>query len=123
MVLLLCRGKDVSVLLMATDFIIVFVTFPTEDEAARIGRILVEEELTSCMNIIPAVRSIYRWKGEVRNEGEALSVMKTRRALFEALKERVIELHPYEVPEVIATRIEAGHSDYLEWIAEVTKKP
>ena len=97
--------------------IVVFSTFPNEDKAADIARTLVSEQLCACVNLVPPVRSIYRWQGEICDERETLAIMKTTRERFEALRERLIELHPYEVPEVIALGVEAGHPPYLDWVA------
>ena len=91
-----------------TPYITVFVTAPP-DKAEGIARPLVEERLAACANIIPSVRSIYSWKGEICTDDEVLMVLKTRASLLETLRARVLELHPYEVPEVIALPITAGH--------------
>lgn len=103
------------------DHLVVFITTPTADVAAQIARALVEERLAACGNVVPGLRSIYRWEGEIHDEAEALLVLKTTRARFEALRERALALHPYEVPEVIALPIEAGSAPYLEWIAAETR--
>ncbi len=100
---------------------VVLVTCPP-DRTAQIAKPLVEDKLAACVNILPALRSIYRWKGQLCDESEALLVIKTRAALFEELRRRVLELHPYEVPEVIAFPIQAGHPDYLRWLAESTQR-
>jgi periplasmic divalent cation tolerance protein len=100
---------------------VVFITTPTADVAAQIARALVEERLAACGNVVPGLRSIYRWEGEIHDDAEALLVLKTTRARFEALRERALALHPYEVPEVIALPIEAGSAPYLEWIAAETR--
>jgi periplasmic divalent cation tolerance protein len=97
--------------------IVVFSTFPTEDKAAEIARTLVSEGHAACANLMPAVRSIYRWQGQICDERETLAVMKTTRERFEALRDRLVALHPYEVPEVIALPVEAGHPPYLDWVA------
>lgn len=97
--------------------IVVFSTFPSEDKAAEIARTLVTEGLVACANLVPPVRSIYRWQGEVCDERETLAMMKTTRERFEALRARLVALHPYEVPEVIALPVEAGHAPYLDWVA------
>lgn len=102
-----------------TPYVTVFVTAPP-DKAEQIARPLVEERLAACANIIPAVRSIYSWKGEICTDDEVLMVLKTRESLVEALRARVVELHPYEVPEVVALNITAGHAPYLAWIGENT---
>jgi periplasmic divalent cation tolerance protein len=104
-----------------TDAIVVLVTAPGADEAARIARAVVEERLAACGNVVPGLRSIYRWQGAVQEDAEALLVLKTTRDRFEALRARVLALHPYEVPEVIALPIEAGSAPYLAWIAAETK--
>jgi periplasmic divalent cation tolerance protein len=101
-------------------YLAVFVTAASQDDAVRIARAVVEERLAACGNVIGGVRSIYRWKGGIEDEAEVMLVLKTRHALFEALRQRVVELHGYEVPEVIALPIEAGHSPYLDWIRENT---
>lgn len=103
-----------------SEFSVVFVTAGKEEEASAIARVLVEEKLVACVNLIPRIRSIYWWKGEVCNEEEILMIMKTRSALFPALRDRVRTLHSYEVPEIIAFPIEQGLPDYLSWIAEST---
>lgn len=97
--------------------IVVFSTFPSEDKAAEIARRLVSEGLVACANLVPPVRSIYRWQGEVCDERETLAMMKTTRERFEALKARLVALHPYEVPEVISLPVDGGHAPYLAWVA------
>jgi periplasmic divalent cation tolerance protein len=101
--------------------LVVLVTAPSAEEAARMARALVEERLAACGNVVPGLRSIYRWEGKVQEEAEALLLLKTTRRRFEALRARVRSLHPYEVPEVIALPVEAGHPAYLEWIAASTR--
>lgn len=106
---------------MGEGFYLVMVTAPSEEVARRIARAVVEEGLSACCNIVPGMRSVYMWKGKLCDEGEVLCLIKTRAALFDRLKERILELHPYEVPEIIAVNIEAGYKKYLEWIEEVTR--
>jgi periplasmic divalent cation tolerance protein len=98
----------------------VFSTFPSPDQAAEVARTLVTEGLAACVNLVGPVRSIYRWKGEVCDDQETLAVIKTTRERFEAMKTRLVALHPYEVAEVIAMPIEAGHAPYLAWVAGET---
>ena len=88
------------------------------EDAERIARALVEGGLAACVNVIPEVLSIYRWKGRVEREHERLLVIKTTRDRFEALREALVQLHPYEVPELIALSIQAGHEPYLAWLEE-----
>lgn len=98
-------------------------TFPTPDKAAEIARILVDEQLAACVNLIPAVRSIYRWQGAVSDDTETLAIIKTTTERYDALASRLVALHPYEVPELIALPIEDGHPPYLAWLAGSTTKP
>jgi periplasmic divalent cation tolerance protein len=104
-----------------TDAVVVLVTAPTPDRAAEIARALVGERLAACGNVVPGLRSIYRWEGKVQEDEEALLVLKTTRARFDALRARVLALHPYDVPEVIALPVEAGSAAYLQWIAAETR--
>jgi periplasmic divalent cation tolerance protein len=99
-----------------TDGVIVLVTVPNAETADKLGEALVGERLAACVNVVGGVRSIYRWKGAVEKDTELLCICKTTRAGLERLRARVVELHPYEVPEVVALPIEAGHAPYLDWI-------
>lgn len=103
-----------------TDALVVLVTTPDAAKAAEIARILVEERLAACGNVVPGLRSVYRWEGRLHDEGEALLLLKTTRARFEALRARVVALHPYQVPEVIGLAVEVGDAPYLGWIAGET---
>lgn len=102
----------------STGALVVLVTAPTAERAAEIARALVEEHLAACGNVVPGVRSIYRWEGKVEDEGEVLLVLKTTRERFPALRDRVLALHPYEAPEVLALPVEAGAERYLTWIRD-----
>ncbi|MDE2226294.1 MAG: divalent-cation tolerance protein CutA [Xanthomonadaceae bacterium] len=95
-------------------------TCPDAETAARIARVLVEERLAACVNCLPGIHSTYRWRGEIHDDGEVLLLIKTTRERFEALRDRLPELHPYEVPELIAVDIAAGHFPYLDWITAET---
>ena len=103
------------------EAIVVLCTCPTDESATRIADALVEEKLAACVNALPGVRSTYRWEGEVHRDDEMLLVIKTVRARFEELRARILSLHPYELPEVIAVDVTAGHAPYLDWIASSTK--
>ena len=104
-----------------TDYIVVYVTAP-QDEAVDLAKTLVEERLVACVNLVPGLRSIYWWRGKVEDEPEVLCIMKTRSNLFESLRDRVRELHSYEVEEIIALPILAGNLPYLDWIKENTQQ-
>lgn len=98
----------------------VLTTTPDQEVAERIGGAVVEERLAACANVLPGVISIFRWGGEVRREKEVLVLLKTTVAGVEALCGRIVELHPYDVPEVLALPVRAGHEPYLDWVrAEV----
>lgn len=98
------------------EAILVMVTASSEKEAASIGKILVQERLTACANIIPGMRSLYVWEGNLCDEGEVLIIMKSRRSCFPKIIERVKQLHSYAVPEIIALPILDGSQEYLSWI-------
>ncbi len=100
--------------------LLVLSTFSSLDEARAVGRLLVEESLAACVNIVPGVESIYRWKGEVQTAGEVLVILKTTRMLYPALEKRLLELHSYEVPEILAIEPTEGLPAYLACVAEAT---
>ncbi|MHB8872700.1 MAG: divalent-cation tolerance protein CutA [Myxococcaceae bacterium] len=104
-----------------TDICLVLVTAPNLDKAAELGRTVVEEGLAACANLVPGLRSIYRWEGKVHDEGEVLMLLKTRDALFDALRERIVSLHPYQCPEVLKLAVDAGHAPYLDWVRGSTR--
>jgi periplasmic divalent cation tolerance protein len=101
---------------MTRDHVVALSTAPSEEKAAELARALVEERLAACVNIVPRVRSIYRWNGELCDDAEVLCVIKTRKDRVEALRLRLPALHPYEVPELVVLEIAAGHAPYLAWI-------
>jgi periplasmic divalent cation tolerance protein len=101
--------------------LVVFSTFPSADKAAEVARTLVTEGLAACANLVGPVRAIYRWQDELQDDTETLAVIKTTRDTFDAMKARLVELHPYEVAEVIALPASAGHAPYLDWVAAQTK--
>lgn len=100
---------------------VVFCTCPSAQSKA-LARTLVEERLVACVNIVPGLTSVYRWEGAVCEDGEDLLVMKTRASLMEKLTPRIIELHPYDVPEVIALPLAEGEGNpaYLDWLLQQT---
>jgi len=104
-----------------TGRLVVLSTVGKAEDAERIGRALVERGLAACVNVLPAVTSIYRWKGTVEKDEERLLLIKTRAERFEALRQALVSLHPYEVPEVLALPIADGHQPYLDWLDESVK--
>jgi periplasmic divalent cation tolerance protein len=105
---------------MAKDVLVVLVTCPP-DQAQAIADALVEERVAACVNVVTSLQSVYRWKGAVQHEGEALLIVKTTKDRFDALKQAVLKHHPYELPEVIAVTVDRGHAPYLEWVVESTR--
>ncbi len=100
----------------------VFVTVGDADEAVALAGKLVAEKYVACVNMVPRIRSIYLWKGEVRDEGEVLLIMKTRISFFPELQRRIRELHSYEVPEIIALPVSQGLPEYLQWVLDCTRE-
>jgi len=107
---------------MATKALEVHITAPDRERAAAMARILVEERLAACVNIVDGVRSIYVWQGKLCDEAEVLCLVKTRAELLPALEARVKALHPYEVPEILAFEVAAGSDAYLDWLAAATRE-
>jgi len=101
----------------------VWMTAPDPATAERIGRALVEERLAACATAIPGVRSVYRWEGAVQAGEEVQVVLKTRRALLGTLFARAAELHPYEVPELVATPFVGVAGAYRSWVLDETGPP
>ena len=95
---------------------VVLVTAPDVETARSIARSLVDERLAACGSIVPAITSIFRWQGAVQEEAESLLVLKTSADRVPALSARVTELHPYDVPEVLALSVDAGLQPYLDWL-------
>ena len=102
------------------SYILCLVTIDDIGTAGEIAQALVEKEIVACVNIIPQIRSIYRWKGDVCDHPESLMILKTREEFFPKLQTAVRELHPYEVPEIIGLTIDQGLPEYLHWIDDCT---
>jgi periplasmic divalent cation tolerance protein len=102
------------------DALELHITAPNAEEAAKLARALVEERLCACVNIVSNVRSIYRYENKIWDEPEVLCVAKTRPALFERVCARIMELHPYDVPEILAFNVDEGSPAYLLWLSEST---
>jgi periplasmic divalent cation tolerance protein len=98
------------------EYLVAITTLGDSEQAGRLARALLDRRLVACVNIVPGIRSLYRWKGEIADEGELLLVMKTRADCYPELESAVSALHPYDVPELIAFRLENGAPSYLSWI-------
>jgi periplasmic divalent cation tolerance protein len=95
---------------------VVLVTAPDAETGARLARDVVGSRLAACVNLVTSVRSIYRWEGEVKDEGEVLLLIKTRSDRCDALSRRIREVHPYDVPEVLVLPAAGGSAEYLDWV-------
>ena len=99
------------------EVVLALTTAPDETTAARLAQALVERRLAACVNVVPGIRSTYRWKGEVQREDELLLLIKTTRAGIAPLKAALAEIHPYELPELVVMDVADGSPAYLEWVA------
>jgi periplasmic divalent cation tolerance protein len=104
-----------------TDKRVVLTTCGSLDEGRRIAQTLVERRLAACVNIVPQVESIYRWRDEVESASETMLVIKTTAEASERLRAALKELHSYDIPECIEFEISDGSAAYLDWIAEAVK--
>jgi len=104
-------------------FTLIYITTSGQDESESIGRRLVEERLAACVNIIPSIKSIYQWMGEIEEDSESVLIVKTAQELTPEIVKRVKELHSYDNPCIISIPITGGSRDYLEWLNDEVKKP
>jgi periplasmic divalent cation tolerance protein len=95
---------------------IIYMTAPNDAEARTIARVLVEERLAACVNILSGMRSVYRWEGEIQEDDEVVLIAKTRRDLVPALTDRIKDIHSYDCPCVVAIPIDGGNPEFLDWI-------
>jgi len=102
----------------AQPIIIVFATVPTKKEARTMSQALVKKRLAACVNILGPIQSVYRWKGKIVKGQEILLMMKSTQKRFAALKRELATMHSYEVPEIIAVPVVAGHRPYLGWVVD-----
>ena len=100
------------------SIVTIYAVFPDAQQAEQIGRAMVEERLAACVNILPPMRSWYRWQGEVAHAEEVAAILKTRRDLADSLIERIAELHSYDVPCIVAWPIDTALSRYADWIGD-----
>ena len=103
-----------------SQVLFVYVTASDAAEAERIGEAVVDARLAACANVLDGMRSIFRWEGSVQKGREAILILKTREDLFDDLKQRIVELHSYELPCVVALPVAAGHEPFLDWVANET---
>lgn len=106
-----------------TDNIVVLNTCPTEADAERLARALVEAHLAACVSVMPGLRSFYHWQGALETASECMLVIKTSRALFPALQQEIEKLHSYAVPELLALPVVAGADNYLAWLNSGLRSP
>lgn len=104
-----------------SERLVVLSTVAKAEDAERIAHTLVERGLCACVNIVPGVLSVYRWKGRVEQAEERLLVIKTRSERLPALKEALVELHPYDVPEALALTVVDGLAPYLAWLDDAVR--
>ena len=102
---------------MPVSALICFCTCPDADSAERIAAALLAERLAACVNLLPGLRSVYRWQGKVEAAAEVLLLVKTSAEAYPALQERLRQLHPYELPELLAVEAASGLPEYLQWLA------
>jgi periplasmic divalent cation tolerance protein len=105
-----------------SNYLLVMTTLPDEASARALARGLVEQRLAACVNISPAVQSIYRWQGAIEEANEVMLLIKTTLRHYDELEAAIRHVHPYEVPEIIAVPITTGLPAYLEWIEQQTTK-
>lgn len=108
---------------MTEDYRLVLCTCPDKDTAIDLARTLVQERLAACVSLTPGILSVYRWDSEVQQDEEVLLLIKTRDARVASLTDRLRQIHPYEVPEIIAVPVTDGLPQYLSWVTESTIEP
>lgn len=101
---------------------VVLVTVPDLETGTELARKVVEGRLAACGNVVPGLNSVYRWDREIHQDPESLIIFKTTKASLDALKKRVLELHPYDVPEFLAFHVADGHLPYLRWVEGEVKE-
>jgi periplasmic divalent cation tolerance protein len=103
-----------------SDVLLVLSTFPTAEKASEVASALVDARLAACVNLVPGLTSLYRWQGGVARDSEVLVIIKTTRARFDALADRLRALHPYDLPEIVAIDAADGSQAYLDWVKAET---
>jgi len=105
-----------------TDKVVILTTTTSRDEGKRIARHLVDTRLAACVNISQPIESVYRWQGEITEEGEFLLIIKSTRELFSEIKAEISKIHSYQTPEIICLPIIDGSPNYLKWISDSVKQ-
>ncbi len=106
---------------MPSDYVIVLTTLPASVDRAAFAETLVREHLAACVNVLPEMQSVYRWKGKVEQEREHQVLIKTTAVRLHDVQARIRELHPYDVPELLVLRVDGGDEMYLDWISQSTR--
>ncbi|MBK9315658.1 MAG: divalent-cation tolerance protein CutA [Acidobacteria bacterium] len=106
-----------------SDPLVVLTTVESREQAETIARMLVERQLAGCVQIVGPITSVYRWQGAVETAGEMLLLIKTRSSIYPDLERTLIDIHPYQTPEIIALPVEAGFEGYLSWLVDSTAQP
>lgn len=104
------------------DYLLLLTTCPNSEEADKLAHALLENHLAACVNILPNIQSVYEWKGKIVHDKEVMLFIKTHQKHYAAVEKTLVELHPYEVPELIALSLETGLPSYLAWIDSVVAK-
>jgi len=101
-----------------TDLVVVLCTFPVGGDWGEIAQVLLSERLCACVNQLREVSSVYRWQGEIVTNREVVCVIKSSSARYDELVQRLTELHPYDVPEIVRLSVESVNQEYLDWVVE-----
>ncbi|MFW2331754.1 MAG: divalent-cation tolerance protein CutA [Nitrospinota bacterium] len=104
------------------DYIVIFVSTGSAEEGSKIAKMLVNDSLAACVNLIPAVRSFYLWDDMLQDEQETLLIIKTVATNYSKIESAILKEHSYETPEIIAIKVAGGSQNYLDWIVSATKK-
>jgi len=108
---------------MAEEVLVILTTWPDAEKARAAARVLIDERLVACANIVPAVEAIYRWEGNIETASEALMILKSTIGRYVELETRIKALHPYEVPEIVALPVSDGLIAYLRWVQDCCNAP
>jgi periplasmic divalent cation tolerance protein len=102
-------------------YIMVFSSFPSSDIGKKVARVLIQEKLAACVNIIPGIQSVFLWEEQMHEAHEAILLIKTLAEKYKELEKKILELHPYACPEVIAMDVKDGNTKFLNWVQQAVK--